>query len=214
MVETILLFHPFGEIQLWYHGACLVFTSYRHTCGRVSISRLGIPATSCRNQRRAIASSLWKAWSAVYGSFCLPHYRCLVVSLNFCISYNRQSLSVCCEACNTYSGLLCLCNFFMAFRRGKDIVRVTGQQSGLSWRTEVTFWHLQNTTEQIILFVFSLFCLNASLTTPQLALIPASVSPWISGQVLFLLSYSRKSDCSWIRIWIDDIYKYCMSCIC
>ena len=79
---------------------------------------------------------------------------------------------------------------FMAFQRGKDIVRVTGQQSGLSWRTEVASQHLQNTTDQIILFVFSLFCLNASLTTPQLALIPASVSLWISGQVLFLLGYS------------------------
>ena len=82
---------------------------------------------------------------------------------------------------------------FVAVRRGSDPDGVSGGRAGLGQQTELALRHLQNTTEQLLLFALSLAALSAVLAHEELALLPASVALWLSGRILFLLGYTPEN---------------------
>jgi hypothetical protein len=79
----------------------------------------------------------------------------------------------------------------MALRRGGDPSAVLGQRSGYGWEAEVAARHLQNTTEQMLLLLISSAVVSTTLQPHELTVLPATVSLWITGRILFLMGYRQ-----------------------
>jgi len=83
-----------------------------------------------------------------------------------------------------------LCIFRVAFNRSDDPNAVSGERVGVSTAVEMASRVLQNTSEQLLLGTFSHLALSTVLRPDQCAVLPAAVSLWLSGRILFLLGYT------------------------
>ena len=78
------------------------------------------------------------------------------------------------------------CILRVAIARGGDSKAVMGERSGVS----PAMRNLTNTTEQLLLGSLSRLALAAVVQPSEAALVPAAVSLWMTGRLLFAMGYT------------------------
>jgi hypothetical protein len=65
-----------------------------------------------------------------------------------------------------------------------------GERVGVSPSVEMASRVLQNTTEQLLLGMFSILALSTALDPWQCAVLPALVALWVCGRIFFVMGYT------------------------